>query len=108
MSFDLTEWLAVQAAWSRKTFGPGFRWRGILAHIRKELIEVEEHPTDVTEWIDIAILAFDGASRAGHTPAQISAALDAKQQKNLARKWPDWRTASEDQPIEHDRSEEAA
>ncbi|MGQ3281264.1 dATP/dGTP pyrophosphohydrolase domain-containing protein [Shinella sp.] len=33
-------------------------------------------------------------------------ALLAKQRKNMARSWPDWRTMSEDSAIEHDRSKE--
>ena len=34
----------------------------------------------------------------------IVAAIDAKQTKNEARKWPDWRTQPTDKAIEHDRN----
>lgn len=96
--------LQRQREWSHKTFGPGARLLGVLDHIRKELVEIEENPTDVDEWVDVIILAFDGAWRAGWQPQQIIDAIKAKQAKNEARTWPDWRTASEDQAIEHVRT----
>lgn len=95
--------LARQRAWSHKTFGPGTRLLGVLDHIRKELEEIEANPSDVEEWVDVIILAFDGAWRAGWEPQQIIDAIKAKQAKNEARTWPDWRTMSEDQAIEHTR-----
>lgn len=93
--------LERQRTWSRETFGPGNRLLGVLAHIRKELDEVEAAPTDVEEWVDVIILAFDGAWRAGHEPQVILDALAKKQAKNESRTWPDWRNLSEDQAIEH-------
>lgn len=99
--------LERQRAWSEATFGPGPRTRGILDHMAKEMAEVEADPTDLGEWVDLAILALDGAWRAGHDPAAIIAAVKAKQTRNEARTWPDWRTMSADQAIEHDRSAEA-
>ena len=96
--------LANQRAWSLRTFGPGTRLLGVLDHIRKELAEIEADPTDLREWVDVIILAFDGAWRAGWEPQQIIDAIKAKQAKNEARTWPDWRTMSPDQAIEHDRS----
>lgn len=102
--FDLLRHLRRQREWSEATFGPGDRRKGIIDHIRKELIEVEHAPKDVTEWIDVAILALDGAWRSGATPEQIIDALVAKQTKNEGRVWPDWRTQDENKAIEHDRS----
>ncbi len=99
--------LAHQREWSTATFGPGKRTNGVLDHIRKELAEIEDDPTDVTEWVDVIILAFDGAWRAGWEPQEIIDAIVAKQARNEARTWPDWRTMSEDQAIEHDRSADA-
>lgn len=93
--------LAAQREWSRETFGPGTRLLGVLDHIRKELVEIEESPGDVTEWVDVIILAFDGAWRAGWEPQQIIDAIKAKQARNEQRTWPDWRTASPDAAIEH-------
>ena len=97
--------LARQREWSGRTFGPGSRLNGVLDHIRKELVEIEENPTDVGEWVDVIILAFDGAWRAGWEPQQIIDAIKAKQAKNEARTWPDWRTMSADQAIEHVRTD---
>lgn len=98
--------LERQRAWSEATFGPGPRTLGVLDHIRKELAEIEAAPEDLSEWVDVLILAFDGAWRAGWEPQQIIDAIVAKQVANEARTWPDWRTASPDQAIEHDRSGE--
>jgi hypothetical protein len=98
--------LAHQREWSLNTFGPGDRLKGVLDHIRKELKEVEDDPTDLGEWVDIIILAFDGAWRAGWEPQDIIDAIKTKQARNEARKWPDWRTMSADRAIEHDRSQE--
>lgn len=88
---------------SEATFGPGRRTEGVVDHIRKELIEVLEAPDDLKEWVDVIILAFDGAWRTGAGSQEIIDAIKAKQSKNEARQWPDWRTASPGQAIEHIR-----
>lgn len=106
-NFDMLSHLRRQRAWSEKTFGPGPRTKGVVQHIRKELAEIEAKPDDISEWIDVVILGLDGAWRAGASPEQILATLVGKQAKNEARTWPDWRTMSQDQAIEHDRSQEA-
>ena len=102
--FNMVAHLHRQSKWSEQTFGPGDRTQGVIDHIRKELIEIEADPSDISEWIDVVILALDGAWRSGATPEQIVAALVAKQTKNESRKWPDWRTADPNKAIEHDRS----
>ena len=95
-----------QRVWSAGTFGPAEvrGHRGILDHIRKELAEIEAEPGDVTEWADLVLLAFDGAWRSGHAPADTVAAIKAKQARNEARTWPDWRTADPNKAIEHVRA----
>lgn len=98
--------LARQAAWSEATFGPGRRTAGVTDHIGKELDEIRSDPDDLGEWVDVVILALDGAWRTGASPEQIIAAVKAKQARNEARTWPDWRTADPDKAIEHDRSAE--
>lgn len=100
--------LSRQRAFSERTFGPGSRTVGVLDHIRKELNEIEADPDDLGEWVDVVILALDGAWRAGHEPQQIIDAILAKQARNESRVWPDWRTADPDRAIEHDRSSEVA
>jgi hypothetical protein len=104
--FDLVAHLHRQRSFSLKTFGPGDRAKGVTDHIERELIEIREDPKDLKEWIDVAILAFDGAWRSGATPEEIVAAFEAKQTKNENRKWPDWRTADPDKAIEHVRTDE--
>lgn len=92
-----------QRAFSLQTYGPGTRTKGVIAHIRKELVEIEAAPLDLSEWVDVIILAFDGAWRAGHEPQAIIDAIVAKQTRNEGREWPDWRTAAPDTAIEHVR-----
>jgi len=106
-TFDLVEHLYRQRSFSVSTFGPGSRSTGIINHIRKELIEIENSPADVTEWIDVVLLAFDGAWRAGHSPEDIVQALFMKQRKNESRTWPDWRTADPEAAIEHVKGDAA-
>ena len=105
-AFDMLAHLKRQAEFSAKTFGPGARVEGVTDHIAKELREVRESGGDLSEWVDVIILAFDGAWRSGASPAQIIDAMVAKQTKNEGRKWPDWRTAPANKAIEHDRSGE--
>ncbi|MCB4365433.1 DUF550 domain-containing protein [Hydrogenophaga taeniospiralis] len=110
LQFDLVTHLHRQIAFSERTFGPGDRTAGVCDHIRKELREVQDDaaaglPT-LAEWVDVIILAFDGAWRSGATPEQITKAIVAKQSKNEGRKWPDWRTADPTKAIEHDRTSE--
>ncbi|KKU86986.1 MAG: hypothetical protein UY18_C0050G0014 [Microgenomates group bacterium GW2011_GWF2_47_9] len=102
---NLTNHLLRQRSWSLKTFGPfgPDRNSGILKHLEKEIEEVRKCPSDITEWMDIVILAFHGAMNAGYSPAGIAAALETKQLKNEARVWPDYRTVPAGEPIEHVR-----
>lgn len=97
---DLVLYLKIQKEWSTLTFGSGLRTEGILRHIEKEIQEVREEPLS-NEWLDIVILALDGAWRSGHTPEEICAALLAKQQINLARQWPSPEGLSQDEPSLH-------
>jgi hypothetical protein len=90
-----------QIEWSSNTFGPGNRTEGIIDHIKKELKEIDQDPADLAEWIDVIILAIDGAWRSGASAASISDALEAKQKINELRKCPDWRTAEPNKAIEH-------
>lgn len=112
LTFDLHAYLLEQAQWSVATFGPGNRTKGVIDHIKKELVEVEEAhhragatvTDELSEWVDVITLAFDGARRAGFTVDQIIEQLIDTQKRNFARKWPDWRTVDPDKAIEHDRS----
>ena len=85
------EHIERQITFSRNTFGPGERRAGVIDHIRKELVEIEDDGV-LSEWVDVIILALDGAWRSGATPHQIIAAVKAKQVKNEARDWPGYLT----------------
>ena len=101
--FELECHIARQREWSLRTFGPGDRRKGIIDHIRKELLEIEQSDGDLSEWIDVLMLALDGCWRSGVEPQDVVAALVMKQIKNEQRKWPDWREMPCDKAIEHVR-----
>lgn len=113
--YPLIAHLVRQITFSQKAFGPGLRTGGILDHIAKELKEVEEKPHDLSEWIDVAMLALDGAWRHAirdgvsdqEIAQQVVDTLQAKLAKNENRDWPDWRLLGEDKAIEHKRDKEA-
>jgi Protein of unknown function (DUF550) len=100
-SKPLKEYLERQEEWSRKTFGDGPHTAGILDHIRKELIEVEQKPYDLEEWIDVMILAMDGFLRHGGHPKDLVRYLQRKQNINFAREWPP--VTPGDSAVEHIR-----
>lgn len=104
----LADLVADTIAWQFETFGPGERTAGVLAHMRKEMVEIAAKPDDLVEWVDMIFLAVNGAARMGHSATAIVRCWAAKLAKNKARIWPDWRTMPPDAPIEHDRSGEAA
>lgn len=106
--FDLIAHLHRQREFSEHTFGPGTLTARVIDHIRKELNEIDAKPDDVSEWVDVILLALDGAWRAGFSPEQIAQAITAKQERNELRKWPDWRTAEPGKAIEHVREVSSA
>lgn len=130
---NLVEHIRRHMAWSRATFGPHPRTEGILRHIEKEIEEVRKDAglgyQVLPEATDILILTLDlmwrdterhlraqllqmsdkdfAAFAARHIPEMIVAQLQEKQAINEHRTWPDWRSRSESEPIEHDRSKDA-
>ncbi len=106
---DVKAHLLRQKQWSAETFGPHSRegrTAGVTDHLKKEIREIESKPGDLSEWIDIVILAIDGAFSEGFTPLEVIRAWEAKQQENEDRTWPDWRTADPTKAIEHVRTPE--
>jgi len=71
----------------------------VVRHIEKELAEIRKDPGDLVEWVDVILLALDGACRAGYTPKQIFQTMLSKHKTNLARKWPV--PGDQNQPTEH-------
>ena len=116
---DLKQHLLRQMAFSHATYGPGERRAGVIDHIRKELIEIEDVNGEASEWVDVVILALDGLTRRlayingtseRKNPEAVADAachmIVMKQSHNEAREWPDWRTADRSKAIEHDRQKE--
>lgn len=103
---NLASYVAAQRQWSERTFGPADRNNGIIDHVRKELIEIEQAQTPeerLAEWVDVVILALDGCWRTGASPEDVERALHLKQTVNINREWPDWRAQPEGKAIEHVR-----
>ena len=111
---DLKQHLLRQMAWSHATFGPGQRLEGLLDHLRKELVEVEESNGSPEEWVDVVILALDGLTRSiiftdsidhradpEFSSQQACTLIKVKQSRNEAREWPDFRVADKNKAIEH-------
>jgi hypothetical protein len=124
---DLRQHLLRQMAFSRGTFGPGDRQRGVIDHCREELDEIEaelekgaaeagsaEFDDAATEWVDMILLSLDGCWRALQAAApkmppdrvadEVVYRIKTKQSKNEMRDWPDWRKANPDKAINHTRS----
>lgn len=116
----LAAFLERKSKWSERTFGPGQRTGGIIAHIQKELAEIQQDPLDLMEWVDVANLAMDGFWRAffvkyqpdetHHDPhgnmhwraaAEFVWMIQRKAEINEARRWP--APVSDDLPVEHVR-----
>lgn len=93
--------IAAYRDFSFETFGPGPRNEAKFKHLLEELDEARENPDNTEEWIDIVILALDGAYRNGATPQSIIDTYHAKCAKNFARTWPDWRVVPEGEHIKH-------
>jgi hypothetical protein len=64
---DISHLVQHQIDWSLSTFGEGAMTERVLKHIEKEIQEVRAEPYKLEEWIDIALLALDGAWRTGAT-----------------------------------------
>jgi len=96
---ELQKYLTRQWHWSKKVFGPGLRTSGIIAHIKSELDEIEANPHDLSEWIDVIILALDGYWRHGGTGHMLQKLLQEKQDRNFARDWPPY--TGDDAPVFH-------
>jgi hypothetical protein len=109
---DLKQHLIRQMAFSHATFGHGEATEGLIDHIRKELIELEDANGESSEWVDVVLLALDGLTRRlafcngdRKDPREVAdmacRIIEGKQTKNEARKWPDFRTVDRSKAIEH-------
>lgn len=74
-NFSLHDYLRAHNAWSARTFGTDRKPMSIIKHLRKELEELQQKPDDILEYVDIIILAADGAFLCQYTPNQVVEAL---------------------------------
>ncbi len=86
-------------SWSTMTFGSGKRTLGTTNHIRKELLEVEADPEDLTEWVDVILLGIEGYWRHGGRSWDLLNDLRAKLDICMSRAYPF--PESEDEVSEH-------
>lgn len=104
MTHEFEELIDRQIEWSAKTFGSGRKTEPLCRHIEKELAEIRKYPEDLLEWVDVAMLAIDGAWRSGYTSDEIAAAFVVKLRVNMERKWN--LPSDPNAPIEHVRDED--
>lgn len=100
---DIVEHLKRQRSWSEQTFGFGPRTASLLDHLQKELKEVAENPRDMDQWIDLVLLALDGALRTGHRPEDVAACIFHSQVRNEGRRWI---ISDPNKAIEHEEEDE--
>ena len=87
---------------SDSAFGEGPRTTGIIEHLKREIVELEQNPLDQLEWVDIMFLSIDGIRRLGYTPEQIVDFMEEKFAINKSRTWSD--VKDENIPITHKKS----
>ena len=97
---------ADHAAWSQSTFGSDAvrDWTGPLAHLGKELREIEAQPMDREEWADALLLLLDASRRAGFNAQGLLLAAEYKLAINKNR---DWQKPNADGSVEHDRTKQS-
>lgn len=96
---DFLNFLTEKKRWSYQTFGEGYKLEKICKHIESELVEIRETPNDLYEWVDLILLALDGALRVAKSPMAVLSTIYKKHQINVDREWVD--TVSEDSPSYH-------
>lgn len=74
------------AEWSIPTF-PEQTVSSKITHLRRELSELEDNPTDIAEFADCFMLLMDTARIAGFNMTEIFEATTCKLWINKGRKW---------------------
>ena len=82
----IAEYIVDQRNFSKRTF-KNSNCNSVVAHIKKEIEEVQANPYDLMEWIDIIILSLDGYWRAGGDPFSFMDLMERKLEINKNRKW---------------------
>ncbi len=86
-------------AFLRQLEWPGHRSE--IYWIGKAIEAAEKTPAVLAMWANVAVVACEVAAERGLARHAVVAAVIAKQARNEARTWPDWRTLPPDAPIEH-------
>lgn len=84
--------------WSEKEFGSQ-RLRGIIAHLRREVRELENNPRNLEEFADCQMLLMDALTQAGYNMDELKGAVDCKLEINKKR---NWKEPNEDGSVEHE------
>lgn len=100
-SYDLIKALKRQFEFSQRVFGAGPKTEQILRHISRQSVDTIARGNPTEEWVDIMILAMDGALRSGSTPYEIAGLLEYKMTVNEAREWPKLEDQVMDEPVHH-------
>ena len=82
----MKELLSEIAVWAEQTF-PNEGVTGKLAHLKEEIEELLDDPTNLDEWADCFLLLFDAARKQGIEYDDIAAAMRAKFERNKLRRW---------------------
>lgn len=76
----------IRAKWAAKTF-PRANLDGVLNHLKREIQEFEEDPSDISELADMLMLVMDAGRLSGHSADDILKAFSKKHIDNTKRKW---------------------
>lgn len=96
INFDLLYNQVVN--WQFATFGKRSNPKPPIHHLAKEVNELLENPTDLSEYADCFFLLFNAAAEAGYTSEQLLIAIADKLEVNRKRKWG---KADSDGVVEH-------
>ncbi len=75
------------AAFTDRTFGHQETPVPKLHHLREEVGELIEEPTDHLEWADCMILLIDAAAKGGYSMDDLYGFIQEKMDINKARTW---------------------
>lgn len=90
-----------QSKWSQETFGTDSIKGpiGALKHLKKEVDECLQDPSDIKEYVDCLLLILDASRRAGFPIIDLLNAAENKMIENKQRVWP--KTDDMDAYVEH-------
>lgn len=90
-------------AWADSVFGKDRHPKHILQHLKKEIEELLQEPSNLDEYADVGILWLNAAAKAGYKVDDLYYAMIGKMMVNKSRKWG---KMDENGVVEHVREEE--